>query len=77
MVALGSNHVTVDVDIVYARDTANLSALVASLRPQHPRLRGAPADLPFTFDLRTFQSALGMLCGHRIRWFFRPRCLNR
>ena len=60
MVALGSNHVTVDVDIVYARDTANLSALVTSLQSQHPRLRGAPADLPFIFDVRTFQNTLNL-----------------
>jgi len=56
MIALGSNHVTQDVDIVYARDPENIAALVAALKPQHPRLRGVPEDLPFIFDVRTFQN---------------------
>lgn len=56
MIVLGSNHVTQDVDIVYARDPENLAALVAALKPQHPRLRGVPKDLPFIFDVRTFQN---------------------
>ena len=56
MVALGSNHITQDVDIVYARDPENIAALVAALQPQHPRLRGAPEGLPFTFDAVTFRN---------------------
>ena len=60
MIALGSNHVTQDVDIVYARDPENIAALVAVLKPQHPRLRGAPEGLPFIFDVRTFKNMLNM-----------------
>ena len=60
MVLLGSDYVTKDVDIVYARDADNLAALVATLHPKHPRLRGVPADLPFIFDVRTFQNLLNM-----------------
>ena len=60
MVALGSDHVTQDVDIIYARDVGNLTALVAALKPQHPRLRGAPDGLPFIFDVRTFQNTLNL-----------------
>ncbi len=56
MVALGSDHITKDIDIVYARDPENLAALVAALAPQHPRLRGVPEGLPFTFDVRTFRN---------------------
>lgn len=56
MVALGSNHITQDMDIVYARDLANLAALAAALQPLRPRLRGVPEDLPFTFDIRTFHN---------------------
>ena len=33
---------------------------MSSLRPQHPRLRGAPADLPFIFNVRTFQNTLNL-----------------
>ena len=30
--------------------------LAATLKPQHPRLRSAPEDLPFIFDVRMFQN---------------------
>ena len=60
MVALGSDHITQDVDIVYARDPENIAALVAALKPQHPRLRGVPEGLPFIFDARTFKNMLNI-----------------
>lgn len=60
MVLLGSDYVTKDVDIVYARDADNLAALVATLLPMRPRLRGVPEDLPFIFDVRTFQNVSNM-----------------
>jgi len=60
MVMHGSDHVTQDVDIIYARDAGNLASLVAALKPQHPRLRGAPEGLPFIFDVRTFQNTLNL-----------------
>lgn len=52
----GSAHLTDDLDICYARDVANLRALVAALAPLHPRLRNAPADLPFIWDERTLRN---------------------
>ena len=51
----GSAYVADDLDIVYARSPDNLALLVAPLSPLHPRLRGAPADVPFLFDPRTLR----------------------
>ncbi len=60
MVAHGSDYITRDVDVVYSREPANLTALVAALKPHHPRLRGVPEDLPFIFNARTFQNMQNM-----------------
>lgn len=49
----GSNTITNDVDICYARDRKNLEALAAALHELEAQLRGAPADLPFLLDART------------------------
>ena len=49
---------TVDLDVCYARDLANLHRLAGALAPYHPRLRGAPPDLPFLWDERTLASGL-------------------
>ena len=51
--AHGSAQLTRDLDICYQRTVENVRRLVAALTPLHPRLRGAPADLPFIFDERT------------------------
>lgn len=53
---LGSPTVTRDLDICYARDGANLSALAAALVELHAQLRGAPAGLPFRLDARTLRA---------------------
>jgi len=45
-----------DLDLCYARDVENLTALVNALVPFHPRLRGAPAGLPFQWEIRTLRS---------------------
>jgi hypothetical protein len=45
--------VTVDLDVCYRRTTENLRRLVAALAELHPRPRGFPAELPFSFDERT------------------------
>jgi hypothetical protein len=58
LVLRGSSRVTFDLDICYARDRRNLQRLAAALAPFHPRLRGAPADLPFLWDERTLASGL-------------------
>ncbi|MHB2016902.1 MAG: nucleotidyltransferase [Candidatus Xenobia bacterium] len=55
MVLHGSAHVTQDLDLCYGRDPHNLQALARALSESHPRLRGAPADLPFRWDARTLQ----------------------
>ncbi len=60
MVAHGSAHITVDIDICYARDQENLAALVAALKPSNPHLRGAPEGLPFFFDTRMFANTLNL-----------------
>ena len=54
----GSAYVTFDLDFCYARDPENLSQLAQALRPYHPRLRGAPAGLPFRFDEATLRGGL-------------------
>ena len=54
----GSSHITEDIDILYSRDPENLEALANAFRDHHPRLRGAPADLPFRWDARTLRAGL-------------------
>ena len=49
----GSAYVTKDVDFCYARSPQNIKRLVSALKRYHPSLRGAPPDLPCTFDART------------------------
>jgi hypothetical protein len=44
--------VTKDLDLCYRRTAANIARLAKALAPLQPRLRGLPADLPFTFDER-------------------------
>ncbi len=58
MVLRGSGRVTIDVDLCYARDDANLARIARALAPYHPRLRGAPEGLPFLWDARTLRSGL-------------------
>jgi hypothetical protein len=58
LVLRGSSRVTVDLDVCYARDRGNLQRLAAALAPFHPRLRGAPPELPFLWDERTLASGL-------------------
>lgn len=54
----GSARLTVDLDIVYARDRENLEGLVAALAPYRPYLRGAPPGLPFLWDSETLRRGL-------------------
>src|SRR5713226_6216695 len=41
MTLQGSAHVTLDLDLCYARTKANIAALAMALAPHHPYLRGA------------------------------------
>ena len=51
----GSTTVTNDLDICYARDAGNLSALAGALRELKVKLRGADRDLPFIADARSLK----------------------
>ena len=54
----GSARLTNDLDITYERSTENLERLAKALSPLEPYLRGAPAGLPFHFDVPTIQRGL-------------------
>lgn len=58
VIAHGHARATLDLDVCYARTPENLLRLVAALASVHPRLRGAPADLPFFWDERTLRNGL-------------------
>jgi len=54
----GSARFTQDLDIVYSRSSQNLERLVAALADHQPYLRGAPAGLPFRWDVPTLRMGL-------------------
>src|SRR4030095_7775518 len=54
----GSARVTFDVDLVYSRTPENIERLAGALATHAPKLREAPADLPFQWDAKTIQSGL-------------------
>lgn len=54
----GSARATFDIDVVYARDEANVRRLIDALGPLEPYLRGAPPGLPFRFDEPTLRAGL-------------------
>jgi hypothetical protein len=54
----GSTQATFDLDVCYARDNDSLTRLAESLSPFHPQLRGAPAGLPFIWDVETLRRGL-------------------
>ncbi len=56
--AHGSAHITYDLDISYSRSRENIERLVKALAPYHPRLRGAPPNLPFHLDEETVTRGL-------------------
>lgn len=51
----GSDQITLDVDICYARDDENLRDLVRALRSLDAHLRGWPKDVPEFIDERAFR----------------------
>jgi hypothetical protein len=57
-VAQGSAYITVDLDICYQRTPENLHRLAGALGSLSPRLRGAPAGLPFILDAATLKAGL-------------------
>jgi hypothetical protein len=54
----GSSRLTYDVDVVYARTSADFIRLADALKPYAPYLRGAPPGLPFKFDVPTLRHGL-------------------
>jgi hypothetical protein len=52
----GSSYPSYDLDVIYARDRANIGRLVTALRQIDVRLRGAPAGLPFLLDAKTIEN---------------------
>lgn len=52
----GSNYPSFDLDVIYARDRANIGRLVSALEEIGVRLRGVPADVPFLLDARTIEN---------------------
>jgi hypothetical protein len=58
LTAHGGSRVTRDLDVCYDRAPENLERLARALGPLHPRLRGAPPELPFVFDALTLKSGL-------------------
>ena len=54
----GSARLTSDLDVVYERSRENMARVVAALSPLEPYLRGAPAGLPFRFDVETLRRGL-------------------
>ncbi|MCS7066475.1 MAG: nucleotidyltransferase [Fimbriimonadales bacterium] len=64
--ALGSSRLTDDIDIVYRRTLDNMRRLVDALAPYHPYLRGAPAGLPFQWDVDTLKRGLNFTLTTRL-----------
>lgn len=58
VISHGHARATLDLDICYARSPENVERLASALQPLKPRLRGAPADLPFFWDARTLRNGL-------------------
>jgi len=58
LVAQGSARATFDLDVCYKRSKENIDKLCRALEPIHPRLRGAPDNLPFRFDTKTVVAGL-------------------
>ena len=54
----GSARATFDLDVVYSRNSDNITHLVQTLKPYSPYLRDAPGGLPFLFDRETVKKGL-------------------
>jgi hypothetical protein len=52
----GSNYPSFDLDVIYARDRANIGRLVSALEEIGVQLRGVPDDVPFLLDARTIEN---------------------
>ena len=54
----GSSRLTQDLDVVYRRNSQNMTRLARALREQSPYLRGAPPGLPFQWSEATIRMGL-------------------
>lgn len=54
----GSVRQTSDADFLYSRSPDNIERLVGALAGAHPYLRGAPAGLPFRWEVETVRRGL-------------------
>ena len=66
--AHGSARSTLDLDVVYSRQKENLEKLVHALDGHKPYLRGAPAGLPFRFDIETLHAGLNFSLTTALGW---------
>jgi len=57
-IAHGASRLTEDLDVVYRRDHKNVEAIIKSLAPFAPYLRGAPEGLPFKWEAQTIWNGL-------------------
>jgi predicted nucleotidyltransferase len=57
-IAHGAARQTLDVDVVYARNSENVRRLIDALAAHSPYLRGAPPGLPFRWDAETIAQGL-------------------
>lgn len=57
-IAHGSTSATSDLDIVYKKTAENIKKIILALGDLHVRLRGAPPDLPFIFDDKSFSNTI-------------------
>jgi hypothetical protein len=64
----GSAHLTEDLDFCYSRSAKNLERLARAIAPHHPRLRGAPENLPFRFDAATIKRGLNFTLITDLGW---------
>lgn len=58
MIGHGSSRLTQDLDVCDERSSDNFERIERAMAPFHPRLRDAPPELPFFFDVRTLKSGL-------------------
>ena len=58
VISHGHARATVDLDVCYARSPENVKRLVDALAPLSPKLRGAPPELPFFWDVQTLRNGL-------------------
>jgi hypothetical protein len=64
--AQGSTTVTIDIDVVYSRERANLERLAGVLRQLGATLRGADPGLPFRLDAETLHRGLNFTFQTRL-----------